>query len=150
EALPPGTMPNQAKARAVLYRGGGITYLGTLRSDDNANYGSSALAINDYGEIVGWSDLGSSVDQRAFISNGVGMSDLTSLINPRNRLAGKVVLTHANAINCNGWIVADGYEVATNKPHGYLLKPQPQPVRADCLNRMAYPDRAPIVPDPAP
>jgi hypothetical protein len=40
---------------------------------------------------------------------------------------GKVVLTYANAINCNGWIGADGYDVATNTAHAYVLKPRPQP-----------------------
>lgn len=149
DAAAPGDNSGQGGFKAALYRGGGITILGTLENSISS-FQSSALAINDYSEIVGWSDSrepeGASV-RHAFVSTGVGMSDLNTLINPRNRLAGKVTLTEAHAINCHGWIVATGYEKDTLIPHGYLLKPQPQPVRQECVQKMSYPDRAPIIPD---
>jgi hypothetical protein len=154
DAAAPGDLTGQGPYTAVLYRGGGVTNLGTLQNQPNQN--SSAVAINDYSEIVGWSDVLAPGNpypitvQRAFVSTGVGMSDLASLINPRSGLAGKVVLTRANAINCNGWIVADGYDIATSTAHAYLLKPQPQPVRPDCLAKLAYPDQAPAFPIPPP
>ncbi len=152
DASAPGDQTGQGVYTAVLYRGGGVTYLGTLQNQQYQN--SSAVAINDYSEIVGWSDVSAPGNpypitiQHAFVSTGVGMSDLTASINPRNPLAGRVVLTHANAINCNGWIVADGYDTATSTAHGYLLKPQPQPARPDCLKKRAYPDQAPAFPIP--
>ncbi len=152
DAFAPGDLLGQNNYTAALYATNSVTYLGTLQNQQYQN--SSALAINDYNEIVGWSDVwvpGNPYPvrvQRAFVSTGVGMSDLTSLITPRSPLAGKVVLTHANAINCNGWIVADGYDAATNTAHAYVLKPQPQPIRADCLKKRAYPDEAPTFPIP--
>lgn len=148
EAVAPVTSGQGGGFKAALYRGGGITFLGTLQNIPGLQ--SSAVAINDYSEIVGWSDFNSpeeGIVPRAFVSTGSGMSDLNTLINPRNRLAGRVILTQARAINCQGWIVANGYEKETLIPHAYLLKPQPQPQRPECLQKMAYPDRAPIIPD---
>jgi hypothetical protein len=152
DAFAQGDLLGQNNYTAALYTTGNVTYLGTIQNQQNQN--SSALAINDYNEIVGWSDVSipgnpfPTTVQRAFVSTGVGMSDLTSFITPDSPLAGKVALTHANAINCNGWIVADGYDVATNTAHAYVLKPRPQPIRTDCLKKLAYPDEAPTVPMP--
>ena len=152
DAFAPGDVLGQNNYTAALYGPSSVTYLGTIQNQQSQN--SSALAINDYNEIVGWSDVSipgnpfPTTVQHAFVSTGVGMSDLTSLITPDSPLAGKVVLTHANAINCNGWIVADGYDVATSTAHAYVLKPRPQPVRADCLKKLAYPDEAPTFPIP--
>ena len=152
DAFAPGDQLGQNNYTATLYANNSVTYLGTIQNQQSQN--SSAAAINDYNEIVGWSDVSipgnpfPTTVQRAFVSTGVGMSDLNTLIDPRSPFSGKVILTHANAINCNGWIVADGYDIATNVAHAYVLRPEPQPVRPDCLKRAAYPDEAPILPPP--
>ena len=52
------------------------------------------------------------------------MSNLTLLIGRHSPLRGKVVLTEAVAINCDGWIAANGYDVATRAVHAYLLTPR--------------------------
>ena len=147
EATAAGDTLGSGGFKAALYRGGGITSLGTI--ENTPGFQSSALAINDYSEIVGWSEFSSpdhGIIRHAFVSTGVGMSDLNALISPRNS---RITLTEAHAINCQGWIVAIGYENATLIPHGYLLKPQPQPLpqRPECQQKMAFPDRAPIIPD---
>ena len=43
------------------------------------------------------------------------------------------VLTNAAAINCDGWIVANGFDSVTGANHAYLLKPQDQERRLECV-----------------
>jgi probable HAF family extracellular repeat protein len=113
-------------SHAFLYRNGEMRDLGNLAGDPSLN--SEADGINDRGEIVGWSDVrvahDSSIAQRAFVARGDRMSNLTLLIGRHSPLRGKVVLTEAVAINCDGWIAANGYDVATRAVHAYLLTPR--------------------------
>ena len=85
---------------------------------------SSADAINDGAEIVGWSQVrlaDGTVAQHAFVRNA-HMRDLQSLIEHRSPLSGSVTLTEATAINCKGWIVADGFDNSSpSVGHAYLL-----------------------------
>jgi probable HAF family extracellular repeat protein len=123
-------------SHAFLYRNGKMRDLGTLANDAGLN--SDADGINDDGEIVGWSDvrlLANRVVQRAFVASGGRMSNLTSLIDPRSQLRGSVKLTEAVAINCNGWIAANGYDVATGAVHAYLLLPREPHRHQGCSRR---------------
>jgi hypothetical protein len=43
------------------------------------------------------------------------------------------VLTNAVAINCDGWIVANGFDSVTGDNHAYLLKPQHRQPRLECV-----------------
>lgn len=73
---------------------------------------STAFAINDLGQVVGWSGF------RAFLwSRAKGMQDLNNLI-PGNS---GWVLTAANSINTRGQITGEG--TINGESHGFLLTP---------------------------
>jgi probable HAF family extracellular repeat protein len=109
---------------AFLYSKGKMTDLGNLAQDPLLS--SDADAINDRGEIVGWSDVrldaDHSITQRAFLIRHGQMKNLTFLLHPQ--VWAKIRLTEATAINCHGWIAADGFEAATGTKHAYLLLPR--------------------------
>lgn len=110
---------------AFLLKGKKLRDLGNLANDPALN--SSADAINDGAEIVGWSQVrlaDGTVAQHAFVRNA-HMRDLQSLIEHRSPLSGSVTLTEATAINCKGWIVADGFDNSSpSVGHAYLLIPR--------------------------
>jgi len=112
-------------SHAFLHRRGGMVDLGNLANDPKLN--SQADAINDRGEIVGWSEVrltaDNSIAQRAFVYSSGKMLSLTFQIETKSPLFGKVKLTEATAINCKGWIVADGFDATTMEDHAYLLIP---------------------------
>jgi probable HAF family extracellular repeat protein len=118
-------------SHAFLYRQGRMRDLGNLPHEPLLN--SDASDINDRGEIVGWSDVrldaDHSVTQRAFIMKNGKMENLTFLLDPH--VWAKIRLTQATAVNCRGWIAADGYEAATGAKHAYLLIPR-GPHRKEC------------------
>jgi probable HAF family extracellular repeat protein len=111
-------------SHGFLYRKGKMRDLGNLPHEPQLN--SDADDINDRGEIVGWSDVrldaDHSVTQRAFLMKNAQMQNLTFLLDPAVWI--KIRLTGAAAINCHGWIAADGYEAATGARHAYLLLPR--------------------------
>lgn len=115
-------------SHAFLLRRNKMLDLGTLGHDPKLN--SDANRINDSSEIVGWSQTragDNSVVQRAFVSQGSGrLRDLTQLIERKSPLFGRVTLISANAISSNGWIAADGFDIATGELHAYLLIPRDQ------------------------
>ncbi len=80
------------------------------------------LGINDLGQIVGFSTtpLGYS---HAFVSNGVQLTDLNTLIAPGSGF----LLDNATAINSLGQIVGQA-EDAQLKTHEYILTPTANPV----------------------
>ena len=100
--------------------------LGDLANDPKLN--SQADEINDRGEIVGWSEVRLTADhsiaQRAFVYSSGKMLSLTFQIEPKSPLFLKIRLTEATAINCKGWITADGFDAATLQDHAYLLIPR--------------------------
>jgi probable HAF family extracellular repeat protein len=120
---------------ALFYRDRVIKPLGSLDHQPTSN--SQANSINDRGEIVGWSDLHPAAGQpsvpRAFVYRRGQMTNLMSELDPDDPAAQTAVLTNAVAINCDGWIVANGFDAVTGDSHAYLLKPQQQPPRLECL-----------------
>jgi probable HAF family extracellular repeat protein len=109
---------------AFRYARGQMRNLGNLGHQADLN--SGANGIDDRGEIVGWSDVRLAADdavvQRAFLYSFGHLWDLNSLIDRRNASGGRVKLTNAVAINCDGWIAANGYDVRTGEAHAYLLR----------------------------
>jgi probable HAF family extracellular repeat protein len=118
-------------SHAFLYRKGKMSDLGNLPREPQLN--SDADDINDRGEIVGSSDVrldaDHSVTQRAFVMKNRQMENLTFLLDPD--VWANIRLTEATAINCHGWISANGYEAATGAKHAYLLLPR-GPYRKEC------------------
>jgi len=110
--------------------------LGNLANDPKLT--SSAFAINDRGEIVDTSQVrltaDNSVAQRAFVYSSGKMLSLTFQIEPQSPLFGKVKLTYATAINCKGWIAANGFDANSLQNHAYLLIPRHEQ-RKNCLRR---------------
>ena len=92
---------------------------------------SQANSINDSGEIVGWSDslVNGSSTHRAFLYEGGKMLNLQFYIYDRDP---NVRLTEAVGINCNGWIVANGFNIKSpDVSRVYLLTPR-GPARPQC------------------
>jgi probable HAF family extracellular repeat protein len=122
-----------AKGYHAFIHQGQMVDLGNLANDPKLN--SEASGINDRGEVVGWSEVrltaDNSITQRAFVYSWGRMWNLTFQVAPSSPLAGKVRLTDAVAINCNGWIAANGYDAQTHANHAYLLMLQ-VPQRQEC------------------
>jgi probable HAF family extracellular repeat protein len=108
---------------AFVYRQGKLVDLGNLAP--RPDWPAQAHGINDRGEIVGYatSDVGGNPTQRAFLHTGGQMYNLTFLVAPSDPLFGYVKLQTARAINCNGWILATGYDTRElpSLNHTYLL-----------------------------
>jgi len=113
-------------SHAFLYRRSRMVDLGDLANDPKLN--SQADGINDSGDVVGWSEVRLTADhsiaQRAFVYSSGKMLNLTFQIERKSPLFGKVRLTEATAINCKGWIVADGFDATNLQDHAYLLIPR--------------------------
>jgi probable HAF family extracellular repeat protein len=124
------TCPNCGVAtHAFLWRAGKMQDLGNLAGV--AGWNSQADSINDREEIVGWADSNVSgvATQRAFLYTGGRMLNLQFYVHD---LDPDVRLTEAVGINCEGWIVANGYNVTTpNQTRVYLLIRQGSP-RPEC------------------
>jgi len=127
--------------RATLFDptgGGDNVNLGVL--GDWSNY-SETTAINDRGEIVGWTMDRARRQHIPTIFTPDGPVDLNSLIDPSSYLT----LTHASDINNNGWIIGLAEDPFSNL-HAFLLKPVPEPgtllllgLGAVCLRRRRPP-----------
>jgi uncharacterized membrane protein len=116
-------------SHAFLWRAGKMTDLGDLAGIPGWN--SQADAIDDQGEIVGWSDsiVNGASTHRAFLEVGGKMLNLQFYVFDRDP---NVRLTEAVAINCEGWIVANGFNVKTpTVSRAWLLIPRgpPRPCR---------------------
>jgi probable HAF family extracellular repeat protein len=107
---------------AAVWNGGVQTLLPSLSS--SASY-SSALSVNNLGQIVGTSGLAYR-DRRAVLWNNGVATDLNSFLDATSIGRGWV-LQSANAINDNGWIVGDAYNTVTNQTEGFLLALSPVP-----------------------
>jgi probable HAF family extracellular repeat protein len=126
EVVGTSDVDNGTARHAFLYRRGSMVDLGNLANDPKLN--SSASGINDRGEIVGMSDVrltaDNSIAQRAFVYSSGKMLNLTFQIESQSPLFGKVRLTQATAINCKGWITANGFDATNMENHAYLLIPR--------------------------
>lgn len=112
-------------SHAFLWRAGKMTDLGNLAGI--AGWDSKADAISNQGEIVGWSDSNVSgmATHRAFLYFGTQMLNLQFYVLNRDP---NVRLTEAVSINCQGWIVANGFNVNTpSVDRVYLLIPRGSP-----------------------
>jgi probable HAF family extracellular repeat protein len=127
--------PPCRSTRATVYRNGQMVDLGGFT--EFVDLVSSANGINDRGEIVGSSELFDAdgfTTLGAFVFMDGRMENLTSLIDPADPLAPFVRLSVGTAINCQGWIVANGVDTRTDfTSHAYLLIPN-QALRPECPN----------------
>jgi probable HAF family extracellular repeat protein len=115
--------------QAFLYSNGMMTSLGML----SGSHASTALAINDLGQVVGHS-LGSSADPgswRAFLYKDGVMMDLNELIDP----ASGWTIVDARGINNSGQVVAMGSKagVGLQALRLDLASPVPEPATAAML-----------------
>ena len=115
-------------SHAFLWSAGKMKDLGTLAGIPG--WDSKADGINDRGEIVGWSDsnVNGTSTHRAFLYIGGQMLNLQFYVYDRDP---NVRLTEAVGINCQGWIVANGYNIKSpDVSRVYLLirrgAPRPQ------------------------
>lgn len=91
-----------------------LSDLGTLAGGNR----SRANALNELGQIVGWSE--SSVGNRAFLYQSGGMIDLNSLIDPTTGW----VLNEASDINESGQIV--GWGIYNGQTRAFLITAVPE------------------------
>jgi probable HAF family extracellular repeat protein len=119
-------------SHAFVSQNGKMTDLGNLANSTACE--SWAEAINDTGEIVGWSDAittGNVQVERAFLYSGGQLLSLTFL-DWGDPAWGFVRFTDAVGINCNGWIAANGFDSRNpNVFKTYLLIPK-SPLRPQC------------------
>ena len=118
-------------SHAFLWRAGKMQDLSNLASIPG--WDSKADSINNSGEIVGWSDsiVNGQSTHRAFLYVSGQMLNLQFYVYDRDPA---VRLTEAVGINCDGWIVANGFDV--NSPdvnRAYLLIPRGYQPRAECV-----------------
>jgi probable HAF family extracellular repeat protein len=124
------TCPGCVVLHAFVWRRGQLTDLGNL--GHVPQWTSIANAINDADEIVGSADanVAGIPTTRAFVYVNGSMYNLTFLVHHRDL---NVRLVNAVGINCNGWIVANGYDVTQPKTNRvYLLVPETTPLRPGC------------------
>jgi probable HAF family extracellular repeat protein len=117
-------------SHAFLWSNGSMKDLGNLTG--TPGWDSKADSINDSGEIVGWSDsaVDGTASHRAFLYAGGQMLNLQFYVADRDP---NVRLTEAVGINCNGWIVANGFNTSSpDVTRVYLLIPRSAP-RASCV-----------------
>lgn len=72
--------PSKRRNHAVLWRGSMIADLGTIEDAE-----SEAIAVNNYGMVVGVASEGTSFDTRAFMTAGAGLTPLGDLGVGRSR-----------------------------------------------------------------
>jgi probable HAF family extracellular repeat protein len=119
---------------AFVYRQAKLVDLGNLAP--RPDWPVRANGINDLGEIVGdaTADVGGFPYSRAFLYTEGQMYNLTFLVARSDPSFGYVKLQSARAINCNGWILAFGYDTRDDPifwGRTYLLTRQGA-ARAEC------------------
>jgi probable HAF family extracellular repeat protein len=123
----PGAIP---ATRAVLWRNGAITNLGTLPGD----YLSLAQDMNGKGQVVGVScDV--NFNCRPFLWDHGMMKDLNSLFT-----LGSPQLTFAAGINDDGDIAGTAYDPVTGESPAFLAIPSPAAqIAGDSVKKMMLP-----------
>jgi probable HAF family extracellular repeat protein len=86
---------------------------------------SIGYAVNDFGVIVGTSDLAlpTGITDRAFVWQGGALLDLNTLVD----LPTNLILTEARDINNAGQIVGMARNALTGESYGFLLTPVSAP-----------------------
>lgn len=107
------TVPSNYR-HAISYDGAILTDLGTLTGGNR----SGANALNELGQIVGWSN--STAGNRAFLYESGAMIDLNSLIDPTTGW----VLNEASDINESGQIV--GWGIHNGRIRAFLITAVPE------------------------
>ena len=114
---------------AAIWSGATFTVLGGL---DGSSWSSFANALNNVGQVVGYTYIGDgntmsgSTHKHAVLWNGNTATDLNSFLDASSVSAGWV-LTQANGINDNGWIVGDAINTLTGETHAFQLAAVPEP-----------------------
>jgi probable HAF family extracellular repeat protein len=108
---------------AFLYSNGSMHDLGNLGAS-SAGVASEAFGINNSGQVVGLSyttsgDQHQFLDQHPFLYTNGTMYDLNNLV-AAGGMSDFSVLSAANAVNSQGWVV--GFGSANGVPHAYLAK----------------------------
>ena len=105
---------------------GGFTDLGSLASDDSIYQFTTARGINDWGYIVGASQVDSGENHAFVWHQRGGMRDLQEMVDASSSLAATTRLVVGKAINDRGFIVADGFDTAREPDavRSYLLSPR--------------------------
>jgi probable HAF family extracellular repeat protein len=112
------TFPGDDNFHAFLVKAGdaSLVDLGAFGPSQNRN--SRATAINQYGHVVGWSEIDDNDDTKhAFLYKDGTMIDLNSLLPPGSGWT----LNEATGINRYGQIVGTG--MLAGFPHAFLLNP---------------------------
>jgi len=106
---------------AFLWANGTMRDLGTLGADESGFSNSTPYAVNDAGQVVGWStysENGVAKGNRAFLYQNGTMTDINTLLSAGSGL----VLENALAINNRGQITAFGTRTEGEKTYqGYWL-----------------------------
>jgi probable HAF family extracellular repeat protein len=105
----------------------GMQDLGTLPGDAN----SSAVGINDAGEVVGIS-LDANFNPRAFVRRNGRMKDLNALVPGDSPL----FLLLACSINSHGEIIGLAVEKSTGEAHGFLAIPKHDEARGESAEQV--------------
>lgn len=110
----------------------GLQDLGSLSGSD-IDF-TSAAGINDWGTIVGTSQVVGGASHAFIWRKRSGMRDLNELIDPTSPLAPHIVLDIGKDINDFGWIATEGVDTRdTDSPErGFLLAPQRHPGSPRC------------------
>jgi probable HAF family extracellular repeat protein len=122
--------PNSERVHGFLYiNGKGMIDVGSLGAKGTDTDASVALGVNRFDQVVGYSYLPgvgkTPLQQVAFLwfrnSNGVGkMINLNQLLVASQS---NYLLTAATAINDNGQIVANAWDIKNGGPRAVLLTP---------------------------
>lgn len=116
-----GVSKTPDRYQAVVWQNGGATDIGSLGGNQTV-----ANAINDLGQVVGYSNYSGNHSSSAFLSDGTSIVDLLAL--PGVREAGWTEIINAIAINNKGQITGIG--TLDGNRQAFIMSPIPEPSQA--------------------